>query len=57
MKFPSPSSEIGGNLIDFHFEDVNFDFSQAPVISQWITETVEAGRKVNWTFSIYFLYR
>ena len=40
MKFPPLSSITGGNLIDFHFEGVNFDFSQAPKICQWITETV-----------------
>ena len=47
MKFPPLSSITGGNLIDFHFEGVNFDFSQAPKICQWITETVaQEGKSI-----------
>ena len=46
MKFPPFSPDSGEeNLIEFHFENVNFDFPQAHQISQWILDTVGAEGK------------
>ncbi len=45
MKFPSFSSELEENLIDFHFKDVDFDFSQAHQINKWINATVKQEGK------------
>ena len=47
MKFPLFPPKTGENLIDFHFEEVDFDFAQAPQISQWIISTVnQEGKSV-----------
>ena len=45
MKFPSFSSKSEEGLIDFHFEEVDFDFSQAHQIIQWITNTINREGK------------
>lgn len=54
MKFPPFSSKTEENLIDFHFENVNFDFPHSLQIGQWIIDTVENEGKIVGHFQFIF---